>query len=445
MKFHSILFLLAMAAGLQADVGPDGVPSKKKTAPAPAETPSSGWKKPEWLTELSLTFRESYDSNVYYCHSDPNPGQRSLTNQDSLVSTINPRFTLNFVPLLGIQTEGFEKLTLTYNPVINYYHAETGENYTAHNVGNQVKGKVGDFSYDLNSVFTVVDGSDTSLPYPNGFNAFVPAPVIRNRRAQTDEVGKLVLRYDLNPDWFVRTTAQTLYQDFSVRMMSQVPGYLNFIDRYDVNVGPDVGYNVTKAFAVALGWRAGHQHQSIFNGNSDSNNYQRILAGLEGKPVSWLQMNVSAGPDFRHYGNDVPNNQDRNFRRIYCDALFTVTATKQDSFTLLVRQWQGLSTTSVTPLEDQVGRFGYKRQWTKDFSSEVFAQYADYNYDTPLNRDDDLETYGLSLVYQLTPNVTLDWGYSLDRGGSAYIPGAAQPVGRDLTRHLASMGIKYSF
>ncbi|MDD2708010.1 MAG: hypothetical protein PHV34_08375 [Verrucomicrobiae bacterium] len=430
---------------LPADDGSKIAAPKKQAVPIAAESPGE-WKKPDWLTEVSLTFRESYDSNVYYCNVPP------LGNQDSMISTINPKFGINFVPLLGIKDDGFEKLTLAYSPVINYYHAETSENHTAHNIGNQIKGRVEDFSYDLNSLFMVVDGNDTSLAYPNGFNAYAPAPVIRNRRAQIAEIGKLTLRYDLNSDWFVRTVAQTVYQDFGVRMMSTVPGYLNFIDRYDVNVGPDIGYNVTKEFAVALGFRAGHQGQSMFDGGnagasatSDNNNYMRALAGLEGKPWSWLQLNVSAGPDFRHYGNDIPSNQDRNFNRIYSDSRINFLVTKDDTISLLIKQWQWLSTTSVTPLEDETYRIGYKRQWTKEFSSEVFAQYGDYNYDTPLNRDDNVETYGLTLVYQFNKHITLDLGYSLDRGGSAYIPGATQPVGRDLTRHLATMGIKYSF
>jgi opacity protein-like surface antigen len=418
----------------------------RKKAPAVMKDDSE-WKKPDWLTELSIAFREMYDSNVYYCNVPP------LGNQDSMVSIISPKFDINFVPLLGIQDDGFEKVTLSYNPVINYYHAETGENYTTHNIGNLIKGKIDDFSYDLNSLLIVTDGNTVSLPYPNGFNAFVSAPVIRNRRAHVSELGKLTLRYDLNRDWFVRTTAQTVYQDFGIRMMAQVPGYLNFLDRFDVNVGPDIGYNVTRDFAVTLGYRAGHQGQSMFGNNqgagatggSANNNYQRALVGLDGKPWPWLKMDVSAGPDFRHYGNDIPSSEDRNFNRIYSDSKLSFLVTKDDTISLLIKQWQWLSSTSVTTLEDECYRIGYKRQWTREFSSEVFAQYADYNYDTYLNRDDNITTFGTTLTYQFNKHVTVDLAYSLDRGGTAYIPGATQPVGRDLTRHLASLGIKYSF
>jgi hypothetical protein len=452
----SIGIVALVASTLRADDGLKSVVEKKPSA-SPTLESGGEWKKPDWLTELSLTFRESYDSNVYYSNVPP------LANQDSMVSTISPKFDINFVPLLDAKDVGMEKLTLSYNPVISYYHAETGENNTAHNIGNQIKGKADDFSYDLTSLLTVVDGSNVALAFPNGYNTISANAQTRNRRAQTDEVGKLSLRYELNDKWFVRTVAQTLYQDFSTRFMSTaaVPGYLNYIDRYDVNVGPDIGYKAYKDFAVALGYRAGHQGQSVFASNnqnsatqaggSNNNNYQRVLVGLEGAPWKWLKLDVSAGPDFRHYGNDIPVKEDRNFNRIYSDSKITFLPTAEDTITLLIRQSQWLSSTSISTCEDETFRFGYKRQWTKDFSAEVFAQLSDSNYDSnpaiaTANRDDNVATFGLNLVYKLNKNITFDLGYQAERGGSAYMPNS--PIcnaGRDYTRHLVGFGTKYSF
>ncbi len=453
MKTHILLFgILALAIlPLRSDDGSKVVAGEKKLAPAITKADSEDWK-PDWLTELSLTFRESYDSNVYDSNVPP------LGNQDSMISTISPKIDINFVPMIGDKDAGLEKLTLCYNPVISYYHAETGENNTAHNIGNLIKGKAGDFSYDLSNLFTVVDGNTTALAYPNGFN-FYSATVTRNRRSQIDEVGKLSLRYDLNKEWFVRTVAQTFYQDYGTRLMSMVPGYLNYIDRFDVNVGPDVGYHFTKDFAVTLGYRAGHQGQSIFgnnqgptgSGGSDNNNYQRVLVGLEGKPWPWLKLEISAGPDFRHYGNDIPTdsavNEDRNFNRIFCDSKMTFLLTRDDTLSFMVKQWQWISSVSVATYQDETYRMGYKRQWTKDFSSEIFIQHAEADFDSygPPGRDDSMDTVGTTLVYQLNKHVTMDLGYSVDRGGSAYMPGATQPVGRDFTCHLVTFGTAYKF
>ena len=89
-------------------------------------------------------------------------------------------------------------------------------------------------------------------------------------------------------------------------------GYQNYVDRYDLNGGGDIGYKVVTNLAFTLGYRIGEQHQDTLSksidkyGQTSSSDYQRLLVGFEGKPFNWLAAKFQAGPDFRQYSDAAP-------------------------------------------------------------------------------------------------------------------------------------------
>ena len=256
------------------------------------------WQKPAWIKELSLAVHESNDSNVFA----QNAGK--LANKPSWLTTLSPKLGLDFAPLLGSPAL-LQVASLDYAPDFVFYHNTPDQTYSAHRLITGLKGKDDAFSYNLDNAFTFIDGKDLAPLFPQGVSAFGSA-VARDRLRQIQERSNISLRYDVE-SVFLRPTASLLYYNSQTQLHDPVgsfAGYQNYPDRYDVNGGADLGYKIDSANAVTLGYRYGHQEQQILpwdaHKTTASNDYQRLLAGFEGKPVKWLTLQFQAGPDFRN-------------------------------------------------------------------------------------------------------------------------------------------------
>ena len=247
-------------------------------------------------------------------------------------------------------------------------------------------------------------------------------------------------------------------------------GYQNYVDRSDFNGGADLGYKVDKDFAFVVGYRAGQQYQERLShaidkyGQTSDNDYQRLLFGFEGKPLSWLTAKFLAGPDFRSYDSSAPVREDHQVR-YYGEGSLTAQATKDDTIGLNYKQWQWVSSTGKNPYDDNTFGLTYKHQYNSQWSSTLgaCAQSSDYTCgetlgsagtagSPPYYRNDWYYTFSAGVQYAITANVTLDASYvaTLGRNGEpnyelAKVSGGLPATKRQFDDQVVSVGAKYKF
>ena len=460
-KFCSGLFLL----------GVGGLLSKIHGAETPAVDSSSvAWQKPAWLTDLALGVNESYDNNVLLVSGE------GMKPQSSWISTVSPKIGFNFAPLLGDQRI-LQTLSLNYLPDFNVYHDAPSQSYNAHKIGDTIKGQVGDFSFSLDNAFLDNDGNNEapiyalnqlSGPVANQFDKFrsqyaTGAP--RERLAQIQDRATVLLQYDWNK-FFIRTVASLLYYDLNADLhnASVAPwkGYQNYSDRYDVNGGADLGYKLTPALAVTLGYRYGSQYQQQFPTAIDTDNhyassdYQRVLLGLEGKPWNWLNVKLAGGPDFRTYNSLAPVN-DFHPVTYYGEAVITATLSPGQTLTFNYKQWQWVGSTGKVPYFDSTYGLTYHWNATKQLGLDLGGKIleADYSSGNEVNPSgqnsslrNDLE-YSVSagLTYIFNGHLSANLAYTYDLGDNAQnnLPVSLGPSYRSFEHQLVSLGLRYKF
>ena len=429
---------------------------------------SDAWQKPVWLTDLSLGVKESYDNNVLLVSGN------GMQPQASWVSTVSPKIGFNFAPLLGNQnTNTLQTLSLVYSPDFNIYEGASSQSYDAHKIGDTIKGSAGDFSYSLDNAFLYNDGNKQAPIYgpADGGNSLdqyrnnYAHQVARERLAQTQDRAAIVLQYDWD-QFFVRPTASlldyNLMTDWHNTKTSPWIGYQNYVDRYDVNGGVDVGYKLTPKLAATLGYRYGGDYQqrlpvAIVGGTDthySSSTYQRVLLGLEGKPWSWLNVKLTGGPDFRSYNSMTPVN-DLHPIKYYGEAVLTVTITPSQTVTFNYKQWQWVASTGKAPYLDSTYALAYHWSATKQLGLDLGGKVLESDYtegnDTsgtaPSLRDDMEFEISAGATYAFTPHLSANVAYTYDLGDNAMnnLPASLGPNYREFEHQVVSLGIQYKF
>jgi len=438
---------LALSALAGTDQVATTVVSNQAVAPS-----ISAWQlnKPAWLTEVSLSVKESYDDNILLVS-----GNGPLKPQSSFVTTVSPKIGFNFAPLLKKQTL-FQVLSFGYSPDFAVYHSASGESYDAHRFTDTIKGKSGPLSYSLDNALYYIDGSTTAPTYEgldrfrSGFASVVP----KERRAQAQDRTKVLFQYD-GETFFVRPTACLLYYDMMTDLSPAV-GYQNYPSRYDLNGGADLGYRVIGDFAFTLGYRYGHQYQQQLPKNIDStqfasdNDYQRILVGMEGKPWPWLTLAMQGGPDFRDYASTAAVS-DRNQVTYYAEASATAVITSNDSLLLKYKQWRFVSYCGRLPYFDSDYELAYHRKLTDKLSFDLAGKIAEYDFTCASDpkgsnlRNDFLYSITPSVTYAITPTFTVTASGSIDFGRNAQDnpPGGASY--REFDHNVACLSATYKF
>lgn len=449
-----LLAVVAFAPGARADLA-----ATHSAAFCPL---SPKWQKPAWLTDASVAARESYDDNVLLVSGN------GLPEQSSWVTTFSPRLGFNFAPLWSNQ-HFFKTLTFLYAPDFNIYHNAPDESYDAQRFNDSIKGAAGPFSISADNSFLYNFGSRNAPIYaasqlPGGntndkFRNFYAQAVPRERRKQIQDRGTVTLQYDWN-QFFVRPAATLLYYNLKTifENTSAAPylGYQNWPNRYDVNGGADVGYRLTPSLAVLMGYRYGHQSQAQFpadisaDRHYSSNDYQRALFGLEGNLWSWLNVKISAGPDFRSYNSMAPVN---SYHPVfpYAEATLTANITTNQSLTFYTKEWEWVASTGLVPYYDSTYTLSYhwnaSRHWAFDLGGKVLnAAFSSGNDGAASLRDDIQYTVALGITYNFSANLSTSIAYSYDLGrhldnlASQYAPSY-----RDFDHQLVSLGVQYKF
>jgi len=441
-------------------------------APTKASATDGAWKKPAWLTELSLGIREGYDNNVYlssiepayatpgYQNNIPPGGVAALKNHGSWFTTVSPKVGFDFAPLIGDKSSPLQALTLGYAPDFVAYHDAKSESYDIHRLTAGVKVKDDNVSFNLDEAFTYIDGSQYGPSYPGSLNAYGTGN-LRERREQVQNRTGTTLQYDQDT-WFVRAVGSWLEYDLLTKQLSPTiyPGYQNYPDRYDLNGGADVGYKVVKDFAFTAGYRYGHQYQEKLGANIDpvglssSSDYQRFLLGFEGKPLSWLKVKYQGGPDVRSYAASAPV-ADRSVVDYYGEGSLEATLSPKDLLTFKYKQWEWVSSTGKVPYYDSGFILNYTRKLTDQLTLTLGAQAINSDYNSGLtsleskggvtnHRDDWQYTGSAGLRYAITPHFSVDLAYASNFGRTEEddIRGSQ---GRNFTDTVVSLGTLYKF
>ena len=466
---YTLLLILAATAAAFTMTG--AIRAADATASAPAATPdftTPDFTKPSWLSDLSLGVKESYDDNVLLVSGN------GLQAQSSWVTDLSLKVGFNLADLLG-KPDGLQTFSLVYQPDRVVYSKASSENYTAHKFITAIKAKQGDLSFGLDESFLYNDGNRLAPTYALNQLAGAAAnqddkyrnnyahSIARERRNQDQDRYNTFFQYD-QPDFFFRPVSTLTFYKLNTLLFntSNAPykGYQDYIDRYDVNAGADIGYKFAPNLALTVGYRDGYQNQAGYAPalNSDhhysSNHYQRLLAGIEGKPESWLSVKLAVGPDFRDY-NPSTQISSLHTTRFYGEGLITATLPNSQSLSLTYKQWYFVSSTGLVPYEDISYVLNYHVALDKQWGFDLGAKYLEANY--TLSNDvagsapslrDDLD-YGLvgGITYTVTPQLILTLTYNYDDGknGLSNLAAAYFPAYREFTHNVTSLGVQYKF
>lgn len=339
---------------------------------------------------------------------------------------------------LGYQNGPAFKATFTYTPEFARYHSYRSENHVDHRAGLGLSGSAGRNVWEFNASLLKIDGSNQGPVFDVENGGDIPAVggiPLRDRR------DALVLRngFKLTHNrgrWFLRPSFTAYLHDFRTQQRARTgpyAGYENYVDRYELNGGLDLGYRLgERAWAVA-GHRYGRQEQGKLLGAESpySNSYHRILLGLEGSPARWLRVNFLGGPDLRRFERR-PAGFDREEMLWYLNGSLSLTPSAADTITAAISRYQQPAFSSHSVYEDLIYDFAWKRQHTKRLSSTAGMKIYGGDWQAPVNREDWIYTPSAAVSYAVHRHLTAEAAYLHDAVRSR-VPNTQ---GRQFTRPL---------
>ena len=399
----------------------------------PAGTPAG-----EWKTTAALTARETYDSNVFMQDIAPNPAVADAVpaRLASLVTSLSAT--------VGVEHRFSPALTLaaSYAPEAIRYHSASSEDNIVHRAGLNFSGTAGAVAWSLTNSGVWTDGSKDAPIFggPGGAPAIGGAPV-RDRRAAFAERSNFKLSAVRGP-WLVRAVATTYWHDFQTRQTT-LAGCSNYIDRSEVLGGVEGGYALWPKTRLIAGYRFGRQNQGKLLGvDSPYDSWmRRLVAGVEGSPCSWLQLNLLAGRETRTFGPGTPVGFNRHNPLWWVDASATATPTKNDALQLSFRRIRQPSSSSVSVYDDAVAEITWKHKCTDRFSAGAGLKACIANWQAPAIRRDRIYTPSLQLQYAFSKQFSAEIACSRDIAESQI----KATEGREFTRNLCTLGLKRTF
>ncbi|OIR06415.1 hypothetical protein GALL_113250 [mine drainage metagenome] len=437
MKFRLAPLLAALSAA---------VPTAALCAAiAGAPSPEAGPQRPAWLSDASVSVGLVHDSSVFGVQAEQaaHPG---FADRSAWVTTVGPRLTLDLRPLLGVGSGGpLRSFTAGYVGSYSFFDHVSGEDNAKHTLVLGLKASESGWSLALDNSLLFVDGGREG-PFYSTYSAFSSA-LPRERRRQIQERPKLSLRRDFGPA-FVRAVAASATYDLLVDRHNPVGayrGYVNFVDRSDANAGLDLGYRAGSDRAYFVGWRVGRQLQARlpWGGTHSDNTYNRLLAGFEGKLLSWLSGSALVGPDFRRY-TDAANRgiAGADHTWLYAEGSLSARIAAGDSLSATTKVWHWVSGTGSTSYQDATYALTWKHAVGKRLSLEPGVKFLASKYDYPAVRNDQAWALSCEAACALSRRCTISASYSWFQSRSR-IPEAIAP-GRGVDLDVASVSVKWA-
>ncbi len=386
----------------------------------------------EWSLNPSLTARESYDSNVFLEHDG------RLANRESFVTTLSPSAFLT-----GKDDDGWVKAAkLGYTADITFFHQEPSEDNVTQIGSASYSAKSDRWMFETTNSIVHIDGDDEGPRYsdPHGPPA-MGALQARDRRDATIYRSSTRVQYTQG-DWFFRPNITAYVHDFHTQHKA-LAGYMNYVDRYDINGGVDVGRKVLKDTYAVIGYRYGHQHQDelMTSPIHYDNTYHRVLFGIEGKPAKWLRTHVLLGPDYREYGDDIVPGADQEDIKLFVDATVGITLSPKDELLLVARQFELVAFTGRSVYQDMTYQASWRHTFSTSLATNLLARAYGGDWEAPAVRVDWIYTVGLMLEYKFNNKFSVEIGWAYDWAES----NVPHTSGRDFDRHVVSAQVKYAF
>jgi hypothetical protein len=382
-----------------------------------------------WKFSSAVGLKETFDNNVFL------QSETVQANRESIITTLLPQCGGSWNP-----TPAFNA-ALSYSPEVTWFHSESSEDFVLHRTALNLSGRMNQTSYEANTTVVCINGSSVSPTWTGAGGApAVGGPAVRDRRDAAVYRSSLRLTQELGK-WLVRPAATFYVHDFQTQHRS-TPGYQNFVDRSEFTGGLDLGRRLPPLTAW-LGYRFGVQDQARllqFPEEYDST-FQRVLLGWEGAPLSWAKFNFILGPEFRRYANTVPTTfGDRDRVNLFMDASLTLTPTKCDLLTFSVKQFEQPGFGGRSGYNDLTYDAAWRHKFNNSLTAGVGGRIYNTDFLTPVMRDDWLYSGSAFLNWNINKQWNAEASYSYESGQSK----VANTSGREYTRHLVSLGLKYN-
>ncbi len=396
-------------------------------------------KEENWSLAASASYKTSYDSNLFLQDIGDQSKHETWVNTFSASLALTHRFRSQL------------KSQISYAAEANYYDGESVENHFIHRAGLNLSGANENSQWEWLNGVTRIDGDNKGPRFTlNGGTSAAELPAIggvpiRDRRDAAIFRSSFKLTQTMGAV-FIRPSATFYHHNFMTGQQAPIGaflGYQNYIDRREIGGGCDIGFEAVSNTWLVAGFRYGRQKQYQLLGASSpyGNNYARLLFGIEGSPAEWLKLHVLAGPDFRNFGSVTPAGFDTNKVYTYIDANAVITLTEADSLTVAVKRFLQPSYTSFSIYEDIVYEVNYVRLLDSRFTAGCGVKAYNAKWRPPAQRNEWVFTPSMSLTYKHNANVSAELSYSYDWADSRI----ANTEGREFTRHLVGLGLRYRF
>jgi len=392
---------------------------------------------PAWKSTLTLSARETYDSNVFLQDHAPSASVvgAAQAKRSSLVTSASLALSAEHRSAAGTTFTG------SYTPEVVRYHSASTENHVAHRAQLGLAGSAGNFAWSLTDNLVWIVGDDDSPIYggPGGAPALGGVPV-RDRRSSLLNRSGYKLEWT-HGAWLLRTVGSAYWQDFRTRQSRQA-GCANYVDRNEVFAGVEAGYEFRPKTRLLAGFRYGRQDQGDLHGAGSpyDSARRRFFTGLEGAPAGWLKLSLLAGLETRTFSQATPAGFDRHKGLLWIDASATATPGKLDTISATLRRAEQPASTSFSVYEDMTGEISWRHQCTERFSTTAALKVCLANWQLPVLRRDRIYTPSLVAQYSATKRCQLEGSWSYDSAMSA-IPATE---GREFTRHLCAVTVRYT-
>lgn len=264
------------------------------------------------------------------------------------------------------------RFTFDYHVDAVRFDDYSSENHDDHRLRVGLKGGADHWKWTASAGVLHTDGSDEGPVYRRvGGGPAIGGEPVRARRDQTISTGSFRATREVEGGWW-RVLGDAKYQDFHTKF-DALAGLSPYVDRGEFTAGVEAGRDVAPGFALVAGVRAGVQKQEDrppIEGRNSSNSILRALVGVEGKPTKTLKLDVRVGPDFRHFGDELPSSLDRDVTAPYGELAATWTPTEADSVTASGKYAIWLSSAGRGAYEDSI----WKLAWSHRFSAVVTAR-----------------------------------------------------------------------